>query len=57
MSEREGAIAAPQAALGFPGAVHISINDGIPRGIPGERALTPVDLVNIDVSASRAPTT
>ncbi|TGN62069.1 type I methionyl aminopeptidase [Paracoccus liaowanqingii] len=50
--EREGAIPAPQATYGFPGATCISVNKEIAHGIPGERGLALGDLVNIDVSAS-----
>ena len=53
MLEREGAVPAPQSTYGFPGATCISVNDEIAHGIPGEHALAPGDLVNIDVSASR----
>jgi methionyl aminopeptidase len=52
--EREGAISAPQSAYDFPGATCISVNEEIAHGIPGDRKLATGDLVNIDVSASRA---
>ncbi|HSF64837.1 MAG TPA: type I methionyl aminopeptidase, partial [Paracoccaceae bacterium] len=51
--DREGAVSAPQATYGFPGATCISVNAEIAHGIPGDRRLAPGDLVNIDVSASR----
>ncbi|MBB05156.1 MAG: type I methionyl aminopeptidase [Pseudooceanicola sp.] len=50
--EREGAVSAPRASYGFPGATCISVNEEIAHGIPGERRLAAGDLVNIDVSAS-----
>ena len=53
MLEREGALPAPEASYGFPGATCISVNDEIAHGIPGARVIRPGDLVNIDVSASR----
>jgi methionyl aminopeptidase len=52
--EREGAVPAPEAAYGFPGATCISVNEEIAHGIPGPRVIAPGDLVNIDVSASKA---
>lgn len=52
--EREGAEPAPAACYGFPGATCISVNEEIAHGIPGPRALAEGDLVNIDVSASKA---
>ena len=51
--EREGALPAPQSSYGFPGATCISVNEEIAHGIPGDRAIAPGDLVNIDVSASK----
>ena len=51
--EREGAVPAPEAAYGFPGATCISVNEEIAHGIPGGRTLRKGDLVNIDVSASK----
>ncbi|WP_225027876.1 type I methionyl aminopeptidase [Xinfangfangia pollutisoli] len=51
--DREGAIPAPEATYGFPGATCISVNEEIAHGIPGERVLADGDLVNIDVSASK----
>lgn len=51
--ERAGAIPAPRATYGFPGATCISVNEEIAHGIPGGRRLAAGDLVNIDVSASR----
>lgn len=49
--ERSGARSAPQLVYRFPGATCISINDEAAHGIPGERAVRPGDLVNLDVSA------
>lgn len=51
--DREGAVPAPEATYGFPGATCISVNEEIAHGIPGERVLADGDLVNIDVSASK----
>lgn len=51
--DREGAIPAPEATYGFPGATCISVNEEIAHGIPGDRVLADGDLVNIDVSASK----
>jgi methionyl aminopeptidase len=51
--EREGAVSAPQSSYDFPGATCISVNEEIAHGIPGDRAIAPGDLVNIDVSASK----
>lgn len=51
--EREGAVPAPEATYGFPGATCISVNEEIAHGVPGDRVLEAGDLVNIDVSASR----
>ncbi len=51
--DREGAVPAPEATYGFPGATCISVNEEIAHGIPGDRVLAPGDLVNIDVSASK----
>ncbi|WP_353472541.1 type I methionyl aminopeptidase [Salipiger sp. H15] len=52
--EREGAESAPEACYDFPGATCISINEEIAHGIPGPRVIKAGDLVNIDVSASKA---
>lgn len=52
--EREGALSAPESAYGFPGATCISVNEEIAHGVPGKRVLHAGDLVNIDVSASKA---
>lgn len=52
--EREGAASAPEATYGFPGATCISVNEEIAHGIPGDRIIAAGDLVNIDVSASKA---
>lgn len=51
--DREGAVSAPEASYGFPGATCISVNEEIAHGIPGNRVILAGDLVNIDVSASR----
>jgi len=51
--DRAGAIPAPEASYGFPGATCISVNEEIAHGIPGDRMIAPGDLVNIDVSASK----
>lgn len=51
--DRAGAVSAPRATYGFPGATCISVNEEIAHGIPGGRVLALGDLVNIDVSASR----
>lgn len=51
--EREGALPAPQASYGFPGATCISVNEEVAHGIPGARVIAAGDLVNIDVSASK----
>ncbi|NKC33114.1 type I methionyl aminopeptidase [Falsiroseomonas selenitidurans] len=51
--EREGAVSAPRALYGFPGATCISVNEEIAHGIPGDRVIRQGDLVNIDVSASK----
>ena len=51
--EAAGARPAPEMAYGFPGATCISVNEEIAHGIPGDRAIRPGDLVNIDVSAEK----
>jgi methionyl aminopeptidase len=51
--DRDGAVPAPEASYGFPGATCISVNEEIAHGIPGDRLIAPGDLVNIDVSASK----
>ncbi len=53
MLERGGAQSAPEFCYGFPGATCISVNEEVAHGIPGERAICPGDLVNIDVSAEK----
>lgn len=50
--ERQGAVPAPHATYGFPGATCISVNQEIAHGVAGDRRLAEGDLVNIDVSAS-----
>jgi methionyl aminopeptidase len=52
--ESLGAISAPEAVYGFPGATCISVNDEAAHGIPGDRVVQDGDLVNLDVSASLA---
>ncbi|MEI4472064.1 type I methionyl aminopeptidase [Frigidibacter sp. MR17.24] len=52
--EREGAVSAPEASYGFPGATCISVNEEVAHGVPGPRRIAAGDLVNIDVSASKA---
>lgn len=52
--EREGAKSAPETTYGFPGTTCISVNEEIAHGIPGDRVIARGDLVNIDVSASKA---
>ena len=52
--ERAGAQSAPQSVYGFPGATCISVNDEVAHGVPGARVIAEGDLVNIDVSASKA---
>ncbi|WP_407527553.1 type I methionyl aminopeptidase [Methylobacterium oryzisoli] len=51
--EAAGARPAPEMVYGFPGATCISVNEEIAHGIPGDRAIRPGDLVNIDVSAEK----
>lgn len=51
--QQEGAVSAPRASYGFPGATCISVNEEIAHGIPGDRRIAAGDLVNIDVSASK----
>ena len=48
--EREGAVPAPEASYGFPGATCISVNEAIAHGIPGDRRLIEGDILNIDVT-------
>lgn len=45
-----GAVSAPAAVYGFPGAVLISVNDEIVHGVPGGRVIQPGDLVSLDVT-------
>jgi len=47
-----GAVPAPPAVYGFPGATCISISPVAAHGIPDGRVIQPGDIVNIDVSAS-----
>jgi methionyl aminopeptidase len=49
--DQYGARSAPQLVYDFPGATCISINNEAAHGIPGNRAVQPGDLVNLDVSA------
>lgn len=51
--EAAGAQSAPESVYQFPGATCISINEEVAHGIPGDRAVRPGDLVNIDVSAQK----
>ncbi len=51
--EDAGARPAPEMVYGFPGATCISVNEEIAHGIPGDRAIRPGDLVNVDVSAEK----
>ena len=46
-----GARSTPQTVYDFPGATCISINEEAAHGIPGDRVISPGDVVNIDVSA------
>lgn len=52
--EAAGARSAPELLYAFPGATCISVNEEVAHGIPGDRAIQPGDLVNIDVSAEKA---
>ena len=47
----QGARSAPRLCYDFPGATCISINEEAAHGIPGARAITAGDVVNVDVSA------
>jgi methionyl aminopeptidase len=49
--ERRGAKSAPRAVYGFPACNCISLNDEIVHGIPGDRVITPGDVVKLDVTA------
>ncbi|TQV89362.1 type I methionyl aminopeptidase [Aliikangiella coralliicola] len=51
--EKYEANSAPKITYGFPGYTCISINEEAAHGIPGERAIQPGDIVNIDVSAEK----
>jgi methionyl aminopeptidase len=51
MLAENGARSAPRLVYDFPGATCISINNEAAHGIPGQRAVQPGDLVNLDVSA------
>ena len=48
---RHGATPAPLNYRGFPKSVCVSINEVICHGIPGPRALTDGDIVNIDITS------
>jgi methionyl aminopeptidase len=48
---RHGARSAPRSVYGFPACNCISVNDEIVHGIPGNRVVTPGDLVKLDVTA------
>src|SRR6202012_3155260 len=45
-----GAVPAPLNYRGYPKATCISLNHVVCHGIPGERALTETDILNIDVT-------
>jgi len=49
--ERYGARSAPNIVYGFPGVNLISLNDEAVHGVPGNRTISPGDLVKIDVTA------
>jgi methionyl aminopeptidase len=49
--ERHGARSAPQLTYGFPGTTCISLNEEAAHGVPGDRAIRPGDVLNVDVSA------
>ncbi len=48
-----GAEATPRKEYGFPGRLCISVNDEVVHGIPGQRLLSPGDLVKFDLTADR----
>lgn len=48
--ERGGGRSAPKAFYEFPGVNCISVNDEVVHGIPKDRALSPGDLVKLDVT-------
>ncbi len=48
---QQGATPAPLNYQGFPKSVCVSVNEVICHGIPGERALTDGDIVNVDVTS------
>lgn len=52
--ECHGALSAPKSTYDFPGTTCISVNEEIAHGVPGDRIIAKGDLVNIDVSASKA---
>lgn len=49
--KRHGARSAPQIIYGCPTVNLISVNDEVVHGLPGERRLTPGDVVKLDVTA------
>jgi methionyl aminopeptidase len=49
--EHYGAQSAPNIVYGFPGVNLISLNDEAVHGVPGNRKISPGDLVKIDVTA------
>ncbi|KPJ48642.1 methionine aminopeptidase [candidate division TA06 bacterium DG_26] len=51
---RSGATPAFKGYRGFPGAVCISVNDGVVHGIPDERVLMGGDIVSIDIGVSKS---
>jgi methionyl aminopeptidase len=50
---RRGAVPAPQALYGFPGAICLSVNDEVVHGVPGPRRLRDGDLLTIDVTLGK----
>jgi len=54
LRERGSALSAPRSTCDFPGTTCISVDEKVAQGIPGDRVIAQGDLVNIDVSASKA---
>lgn len=50
---RHGARSAPALVYRFPGVTCISVNDEVVHGIPGDRRLSPGDLVTLDVTVEK----
>src|SRR5205809_8143285 len=48
-----GARSSPPMVYGFPTEVCISVNEEVVHGIPGERVLQPVAMVNLDPSVTQ----